>query len=345
MTLLQFWPLIEIAFIVAAFSLILFRIWRGMKERARSPQSPPGTQPRAKHILRLVGFFAGTFAALVLFLSVERTIVAVFKETAPTPSQVSVPADLEFEVEEIAFESEDGLTIAGWYVPPKNGAVIILLHGYGGNRTGTLWYARQLIPAGYGVLMYDERASGESEGTYRSYGWEDTRDVDAALNFLASRPDPMWIAILGCSTGADIALRSAAAFPEIAAVWADGASSVRAQDLPQPSNPIVALIVASNYALDWLYVVKLDIEPPAPLIEALPSISPRPILLVGGGSPRPLIGREADLFTLRYASLAGPNAEAWIIPEATHCDGPRRRPEEYAEKMIAFFDEAFGLGD
>jgi hypothetical protein len=78
-------------------------------------------------------------------------------------------------------------------------------------------------------------------------------------------------------------------------------------------------------------------------VDVLDEIAPRPIMFVGGGTERPLIGSEADLFTLREAALAGPNAMAWIIPEATHCDGPRVRPEEYAARMIAFFDAAFGM--
>jgi pimeloyl-ACP methyl ester carboxylesterase len=257
---------------------------------------------------------------------------------------VTIPADLEFEVEDVTFESEDGLTIAGWHVPSQNGATIILLHGYGGNRTSTIWHAGHLVQAGYGVLMYDERASGESEGTYRSYGWEDTRDTSGAIRFLFDRADlDEQLGILGCSTGADIALRSAAYFPELGAVWADGASSVRAQDLPSPTNPLIALLIAGNYTLDWMYSIKLGIEPPEPLIHIIDDIAPRPIMLVGGGTPRPLFGSEADLYTLRYSELAGPNAEAWIIPEATHCNGRRVRPEEYAARMIAFFNDAFGL--
>ena len=32
-----------------------------------------------------------------------------------------------------------------------------------------------------------------------------------------------------------------------------------------------------------------------------------------------------------------------IIEEAHHCDGPKLRPDEYAARMVAFFDAAFGL--
>ena len=38
--------------------------------------------------------------------------------------------------EEITFKTTDGLILSGWYVPPKNGAVVILLHPYYANR---LW--------------------------------------------------------------------------------------------------------------------------------------------------------------------------------------------------------------
>ena len=70
-----------------------------------------------------------------------RNWIGLQTETAPAPSQVEIPADLPFDVEEVTFLSEDGLRIAGWYVPPENGALVILLHGYGGNRTAMIWHA------------------------------------------------------------------------------------------------------------------------------------------------------------------------------------------------------------
>jgi fermentation-respiration switch protein FrsA (DUF1100 family) len=256
---------------------------------------------------------------------------------------VEIPADLGFEVEEITFESADGITLAGWFTPPQNGATVILLHGYGGNRTGMIWHAHQLVNAGYGILMYDERASGESGGIRRSYGWEDTRDVKAAIQFLESRNAGKNIGALGCSTGASIVVYSAALYPEIGAVWGDGNSSVRAQDLPAPTNPLVAAIIAGNYTLDWMYTVKLGIEPPAPLVEVIDQIAPRSLMLVGGGTPINFLGSEGELYTYRFARLAGPHAQAWVIPETTHCDGPTQRPDEYSQRMVEFFDKAFGI--
>ncbi|GEM_PF-969841 len=345
--LFYLWP--EILITLGVSALMLFMAQRRQKKLAAKAalQPPPSTffgklLIGLKITLRLVAFGVGAFLLIAISIAIYRNIIGLQTETAPAPSQVEIPAGLPFAVEEVTFMSEDGLRIAGWFISPQNGATVILLHGYGGNRTHMLWHADKLVKAGYGVLMYDERASGESEGTYRSYGWEDSRDVGGALAFLNQRPDvdPEKIGIGGCSTGGQIALQGAAYYPQIGAVWADGASTIRASDIPPVHNPIAAIIVGANYMLDWMYQVKLDIEPPLPLTEIIGEIAPRPIMLIGGGTPMVFIGSEGDVQKY-YADIAGPNAEVWVIPEATHCDGPAQRPDEYARQMVEFFDKAF----
>jgi uncharacterized protein len=347
MNIYQYWMIGEFAFIILVLSIIIFRLRHNPKNNVGKTKLPETFKGKiwyfAKYILRILGVGLGAFLAISLFIMVERGALSVYTETIPTPSEVNIPPNLGFDVEEVTFESEDGITLAGWYVPAQNDATIILLHGYGGNRTAMIWHARHLVNAGYGVLMYDERASGESTGEYRSYGWEDTRDVKAAIQFLTSHNSDENIGIVGCSTGASIAVYSAALYPEIDAAWGDGNSTVRAQDLPAPKNLLMAAIIAGNYLIDWMYTVKLGIEAPTPLIDVLPNIAPRTVKFVGGGKEQPMIGSEAELFTLRFAEIAGPNAEAWIIKEATHCNGPVVRADEYSARMINFFDSAFGI--
>ncbi|MBN2119352.1 MAG: alpha/beta fold hydrolase [Anaerolineales bacterium] len=349
MILLQYWFIMETLGIAAIFAFFLLRVLRSVKRNRANPIAPPQTLGGRVgfgllYILRIIAVGLGTFLAIALFVMVERSIYLFITETRPAPSEVSIPADLPFEVEEVTFEGGDNLRMAGWQVPSQNGATIILLHGYGGNRTAMLWHAKRLVSAGYGVLMYDERASGESEGTYRSYSWEDPRDVQGAMRYIKTEADEdERIGIAGCSIGGQIALQSAAYYPEIEAVWADGPGTVTARDLPPPKDPIVALVVVGNHLLDWLFEIGLDIEAPAPLIEIIGRISPRPIMLVGGGQPHPLLGSESELMVPHYAHYAGSNAQTWIIPEAYHCDGPVHRPEEYAERMVKFFDAAFGI--
>jgi pimeloyl-ACP methyl ester carboxylesterase len=350
MNWILYWPYFEAALILAVFGFVFWRLWRNARKQARVARQPlPSTLGgrllfATLYIARLLGVGLGTLALLILVVMIERNLFTFFIETAPTPSQVNIPADLGFEVQEVVFEGGDGLKMAGWFSPSHNGATVILLHGYSGNRTGMIWHARQLTAAGYGVLMYDERASGESEGTHRSYGWEDPRDVGGAVAYLSMQTDEVenGIGILGCSMGAQIALQGAAYHPQIGAAWADGPSTIRAQDVNVRLNPFTALLVAGNYTLDWVYQIRLDMDAPAPMIEIIDDIAPRPIMIVAGGSPSSVIGSEGE-FMQTYIDHAGENAEMWVIPEAHHCDGPLQRPEEYAQRMIAFFDDAFGI--
>jgi pimeloyl-ACP methyl ester carboxylesterase len=344
--LIQFWPLLELAVILAAFAFVIRRLWQRRHAPREAFPSTPAARLRyvLRYVARLVLTGVGTFLLVALVVMIERNLYSVITETAPAPSTVEIPPDLGFDVEEVTFEGGDGLRMAGWFAPARNGASIILLHGYGGNRTAMIWHARQLTDAGYGVLLYDERASGESQGDRRSYGWEDPRDVGGAIAYLAGRADAGagQVGIAGCSIGGQIALQSAAYHPQIGAVWADGPSTVRAQDMRPRLNPLMLLVTAGNYTLDWMFALRLGAPAPPPMIEIIGDIAPRPIMIVGGGMSRPMLGSEAE-FLVKYVDYAGDNADLWVIPEAFHCDGPLRRPEEYAQRMVGFFDAAFGI--
>ncbi len=298
------------------------------------------------HFLRLAGFgFAALFLSLAALLVFE-DYQTMKSETGPASRSVDLPSDLDIPVEEVTFPASGGIRLASWFVPSTNGATIILLHGYGGTRVDMLWHARTLVKAGYGVLLYDERASGESEGDHRSYGWEDGPDVGGAIAFIQDRAGgkTAHTGILGCSIGGQIALQGAILYPEIAAVWADGPANITAADSPPPQNLALGLVSVSDHLLDFLYQRRLHISPPPPLIERLHQIAPRPLMLVGGGTPMGPFGSEAARVD-RFARFAGPNARVWVIADAVHCDGPARQPQEYAQRLVQFFDDAFAFAE
>jgi pimeloyl-ACP methyl ester carboxylesterase len=327
---------------LALGALTHFWLRRRPRPARTSKQAKRGVWSVLLYVLRLVGFAVLAFVIIGGSVLLCEDYRATVEYLAPAPSQVEIPGDLPFEVQEVTFTGGDGLTMAGWFVPPQNGATIILLHGYGGNRAAMIWHAQVLVKAGYGVLMYDERASGESEGTRRSYGWQDPADVGGALAYLKRRlgAGPNRIGIAGCSIGGQIALQGAAYYPEIGAVWADGPATVRAADGPPPGNWATGIYFISGYIIDWMSEQQLGVKAPPPMIEIIGKIAPRPIMLVGGGTPLSYVGSEAP-HVQRFAAYAGENAAVWIIPEAHHCDGPIQRPEEYSTRMVGFFDKAF----
>lgn len=241
--------------------------------------------------------------------------------------------------EAVEVETEDGITLAGWYVPPKEspGPLIVLLHGSQADRRGTAWHARQLIGAGYGVLMYDQRGLGESGGDQTTPGW-DGPDLLAVLDDLGARPevDPRRIGAVGLSGGGYIALNAAYLEPDrMFALWLDGIQAQRIEDYPEAQDAGERFATFMNtLVMKWSEVVIGRPSPPA-FREILPALDRPEIVMIAAGQ---------DDFEKRvnaiYAGLVGDNVEMWLIEEAWHVGGPAIIPDEYSRKMLDFFETA-----
>ena len=93
-------------------------------------------------------------------------------------SRAQVPAaNLGAAYETVAFTTSDGLRLKGWYIPSRNGAAVISFPG----RASSQKRAKMLARHGYGVLLFDRRGEGESEGDPNVFGWQGERDIHAAV--------------------------------------------------------------------------------------------------------------------------------------------------------------------
>jgi pimeloyl-ACP methyl ester carboxylesterase len=243
--------------------------------------------------------------------------------------------------EEVRIPAGD-VTLAGWYVPPREtpGAVVVLLHGAGGDRCGTTWHARQLIEAGYGVLLYDQRALGESTGDTTSFGWLDGPDLLAVLDHLVGRPevDADRIGAVGISGGAHIALNAAYLEPDrMAGLWLDGMESQRIEDFPPAENWGERFATLINACI--LRMAEFHLGRPAPpsFTYMLAELDHPPMVIVAG---------ELADFERRvsrgYADAAGENVQVWRIEQAGHVGGPSVIPDEYGRRMLEFFESSLG---
>jgi uncharacterized protein len=167
--------------------------------------------------LSLVILVALSAGLLSVAYAQTNTLVAPKRRLAPrSPESVGISI-----WEEVAFQTADGLTLRGWFVPPgRDGAVAVLAHGTAAHRGYLLPQAASLHRAGYGVLLFDLRAHGASEGRVSSFGIHEIHDIDASLNYLRTRSDVRHdrIALIGHSMGGAAALRSAARQPGVRAL-------------------------------------------------------------------------------------------------------------------------------
>lgn len=95
----------------------------------------------------------------------------------------------EIEREEVFITSRDNLILKGYLVEEykDSNRYVILVHGYTGNNHIHMAFLRFFIKEGFNVLLVDERAHGESQGNYPSYGYFEREDLDEWIEFLSQR--------------------------------------------------------------------------------------------------------------------------------------------------------------
>ena len=257
------------------------------------------------------------------------------------------PEILGFKYKDVEFPSRDGLALSGWFISPqrgaplRNGAVIILTHGYGGNRLSLIKIARHLVDQGFRVLLYEMRGHGRSSGDLSTWGWLEVNDLLGAVDYLKTRSDVdiNRLGALGYSLGGQVTLRAAVSTELIRAVAADGPSLAALRDhLLSPKLSLRKIIL-----LTWLWTVYTlqtvitGVPQPPSLVEEISRISPRPLLLISCGE-----GSEQKVVRHFFAAAKEPK-ELYEIPEAQHAEGILARPQEYEQKLADFFVRGMDL--
>ena len=142
-----------------------------------------------------------------------------------------------------------------------------------------------LVRHGYGVLLLDARGYDGSQGDPNLFGWDDAKDIDAAVAWLQRQPDVRGgrIGGIGFSVGGEMMLQAAASNTGLRAVVSEGAGfrSVRedccsvvhaaGSRSPKQLSRRAAIAVMSGTA------------PPPPLKDLVPRIAPRHVFFVYAG--------------------------------------------------------------
>jgi fermentation-respiration switch protein FrsA (DUF1100 family) len=285
-------------------------------------------KPGRLHYLRRAAIAA---AALLLVYWVVIPVAIGILATHRPRADVA-PADLGRAYEELTIRTTDGLDLAAWYVPSRNGAAVVSYP----TRQGNLPQARMLARHGYGVLLVDARGYDGSEGDPNLYGWSGTKDIAAAVAWLQERAevDDGRIGGIGFSVGGEMMLQAAASSTGLRSVVSEGAGarSVREHLLRGPrgwfSLPQVAVQTA-------VVAVMSGTAPPPSLADLAPRIAPRPLLLIYAGR-----GGGGEELNPDYYEAASDPKTLWKIPEAGHAGGLQARPREYEQRVIRFFAQA-----
>ncbi|MDE2859945.1 MAG: alpha/beta hydrolase [Chloroflexota bacterium] len=247
--------------------------------------------------------------------------------------------NLAAALEEVEFPSADGTILSGWFISGTTPRTIALVHGFGEERHQMLPHADFLHDAGYSTLLFDLRSRGESEGEEVSFGYHESGDLQGAVQYIKQRPDTGGdsVGVLGLSMGGAAAIIAAADTPEIKAVVAESTfSSVDSAvassfehfiDLPAfPFAPVTVFILERRLGISSDDVVPADY---------VADISPRAVFIIHGRDDVTIVPEDGIAL---HEAAGEPKEPLWLIEGAAHSEGVDVAPDEYARRVLSFFD-------
>ena len=241
--------------------------------------------------------------------------------------------------EDVSFSTtySDKLTLRGWWIPnPKSHRALIILHGRGDNRTVPLGLSKPLWDNGFSLLFYDMRAHGLSDGDHYSFGQREQWDEVGAVNFLKSKGfAPSAIGAVGWSMGAASTIMAFSDTPDLKAVVSDSSYADYAQLTQSRYGSglsgvyLPGMLVASRL----FFNVDLDQDKPE---NAIKNIGQRHIFLIHGEKDDYVPVNNFN----RLKVAGGTNVtESWLAPGSAHVQSFEYHPDEYIQRVVAFFDK------
>jgi fermentation-respiration switch protein FrsA (DUF1100 family) len=255
------------------------------------------------------------------------------------PDEADSPANYGLTAEAAEFQSGDGVTLRGWYIPVENSVkTVIVCSGANGSLDADVHVAPWLHEAGYNVLLFDWRAHGQSEGEIVTVGFNERYDLIAAVQFAMSHGAER-VGVLGFSMGGTVAIDTAAVYEDIHAIVADSpfvfvlsaiAGGLIERNVPEGLSFLLARLFVSTACLrTQLNLFDID------LARWINRVAPRPLLLIFGEQDVIVPLSEVDTIFAR----AGEPKEIWRVPEAAHRNIHVQWPDEYRQKIREFFEK------
>jgi dipeptidyl aminopeptidase/acylaminoacyl peptidase len=288
---------------------------------------------------------AAGMAAGVSLLTLVGPIVGEAIATLPPafPKETTNPlTEWGLAYEDVTFPTTDGLTLGGWFVPTEqqDAPAVLYAPATGHDQRSGLSLVPTLHEAGYHVLLFSYRGHALSEGRKGefTYGDAESRDVDAAVQFLYEIKGIRRIGAIGHSAGAVSAILSAARNPRLGAVVAV-APFTCVSEVWHTNRP--ALV--PPFILDWTLWVSeklkgFDREEVCP-VKVVDRIAPRPLLVVHGTDDQRIT--EPQVRRL-FAAAKEPKA-LWLVEGASHSGIRTPVLDALAPDVVGFFDEALDV--
>ncbi|HEX2193597.1 MAG TPA: alpha/beta fold hydrolase [Candidatus Limnocylindria bacterium] len=201
-------------------------------------------------VARAVLIVAVVVALLLVYLYLTQRSLIYFPSSSVPDAALLPPRG-----EQLTLETDDGLRLGAWFIPPIGhvagpAPAVLVFNGNAGDRSHRLDLATRLVERGYAVMLFDYRGYGGNPGSPSEDGLR--RDARAALSALTARADvdPDRVAYFGESLGAAVAGGLATELPPAALMLRSPPPSMADMGRHHyPYLPVIDALLVDRYAL------------------------------------------------------------------------------------------------
>lgn len=284
----------------------------------------------------LIGILSCLIAMAVVIIGIGEVM------TGPASTAVeSLSSDFPVESVQIPLLDADS-SVHGWLVRGvRGGGVVLLVHSIRSNRLEMLSRARFLNKQGYGILLIDLQAHGETPGKRITFGLRESEDVAAAVTFLHKTFPSERLAVIGVSLGAAAIvlakheLRLDAIVLESLHPTIEEAIENRLRLHLGEYGPVLLPLVLAQLAF-YLDVSIAELDP----ITRIGDLN-APLLLIAGSADEHTKVPETE----RLFAAARQPKDIWIVPGAGHFNMHSYAGREYEERVSFFLDQHLRWAD
>lgn len=158
--------------------------------------------PTIRKMWSIIGLVISLYVGLVVILFFFQAHFIYF----PTSAMAGRPTLIGLDYEDIRFETTDGVSLSGWFVPVEGSKkVVLFFHGNAGNISHRLESLAHFHQLGLNVFIIDYRGYGQSQGRISEQGTY--LDAEAAWHYLVEerQVEPENIILFGRSLGGAVA--------------------------------------------------------------------------------------------------------------------------------------------
>ena len=276
------------------------------------------------------------FIGMLSCLTAMIVVIIGIGEVMTGPASTAVDSlSSDFPVEPVQIPLNADSSVHGWLARgARGGGVVLLVHSIRSNRLEMLSRARFLNRHGYGVLLIDLQAHGETHGKRITFGIRESADVEAAVAFLRKTFPSERIAAIGVSLGAAAIvlakhpLRLDAVVLESLHPTIEEAIENRLKLHLGEYGPTLLPLVLSQLAF-YLDVPIDDLDP----ITRIGDLN-APLLLIAGSNDEHTKVPETE----RLFAAARQPKDIWIVPGAGHFNMHSYAGREYEDHISDFLD-------